>query len=130
MEGIRNPNANTVYFIDGRIGMSKPFVESGFLFDMDRKTNKLTVIVYHDDYRTFDVSDIGKTIFSTKFEAIQLIQKLPEVGQTVYLLRKNGTVTEDVVKYFDVPNMYLESGESFLITEVGHSVFTSKDIHK
>lgn len=130
MEDKRLQNNNRAYLIVSRFSRSKPFVQPGFFLNVNKETGQFTVVVYHDDYRSFCVDDIGKSVFYTWDEADEFIDKLPGVEQTVYLLDSDGNFTEDVVDYFDVPNMHLKSGKMVLITEVGHSVFASKDVHK
>ena len=130
MEDKRLQNNNRAYFIDSYIGKSKPFVRPGFLMYVDKETGRFTIARYHDEYHSFCVNDIGKTVFFTWDEAEEFIDRLPEVGQTVFTQDSNGELTEDVVEYFIVPKMHLKSGKIVLITEVGQSIFTSKDIRK
>lgn len=124
-ESKRNPN--TVYFIDSRIMMPQTFVESGFVLDVNEERGRFTVAVYHDDYRSFSISDYGQLVFSTREEAEDVVRRLPVVGQTVYCVaRKTNKVTENVVEYFDIPNVYFKNGDYISVTEMGHSLFMSK----
>lgn len=122
----RNPKG--VYFIDSRILMPKPFVAYGTVFELDEEHSNFTVQVYHDDYRKFKIRDFCTIVFVTKEEAQALVDQLPAVGQKVFMIQESWMIVrEEVVAYYDIPQVYFKSGISMYVYELGETFFTKKE---
>lgn len=120
---------NMVYFLDSRIKMPKVFIEKGCVNNINEQRREFTVVVNHDDYRSFKVSDYCNIVFSSYEEALEMVNRLPEVGQKVYVIdQTKRTVTEKVVHHLNMPDIYFENGEYINVTEVDKTLFLKKDV--
>ena len=56
----------TVYVVEDKYPTSASIVESGFVFEIDKKVKSFVVTFYHDDYRRYSFNELGKTVFFDK----------------------------------------------------------------
>ncbi len=128
MSNERNRDQKNVYFIDSRIMTPKPFVVSGTIYDVGEKRAEFIVQVSQSDFRRFRIRDFYLTVFTTEEEAQALIDKLPIMGQKVYVIEENWLrVRKTTVDYYDIPKIYFKYAESEYIYEIGKKFFTDKD---
>ena len=123
------------YFPDcGFLGINHLVVGSGGIREINEKYGTFLVIVYHDDYRKYNLTEYGKWIFGTEKEAEDAIERLPKNGQTVYQIIDNQIVEQQADHY---ANHYcgnridlyivLLNGEEVYIDEVGQTLFLTYD---
>ena len=67
---------NLKNFLDYDSSVKKTFIVGGIVINYQEEYKEFIVQVYHDDYRSFKVSDYGEIVFSTLEEAKALLDKL------------------------------------------------------
>ena len=123
------------YFPDcGFLGIDHLLVNCGGIREINEKYGTFLVIVYHDDYRKYNLSEYGKWIFGTEQEVKDAIERLPKNGQTVYQIIDNQIVEQKADHYVNYHRgnridlyIVLLNGEEVYIDEVGQTLFLTYD---
>ena len=117
-----------VYFIDCSMGGKKAYVESGNVLHYNEATRKVTVMLFNEDYRYFKLRDYRTVVFPTREQAQALVDKQPEIGQTVFCVEPdNGKVTEEVAVSFQIPYIYFESGKRLHVMLAEKEFFLTRE---